>query len=494
MAAFMLFTWPLVTLTLFARLGPERGLIWSTLAGYLLLPTKYGFDLLGLPAYDKDNAVSFSLILAAIVFRDRFPARTGRDTAKLLRFLLIGCTAMIALGMVFTVLDNRGAFTVLSGRQQIRYQGMGLRDLISMLQVPLFAFIPFILAIRLLDTPELHRQLVLAATLAGIFYGLLVLFEWRMSPQLNSWIYGYFAHGWRQHVRSGGFRSIVFLEHGLAVGFFLFSALMAALGGFLAVKGQTRVFYMVALGWIFLALILSRNLGAVMIATALGGTLMFAGRRMALWVAFGIVLTFFLLPALRQSGILTFDTVIVLAERINADRAASFAFRLSQENTLLAHALEKPLFGWGLWGRSRGVEEVRTVTDGLWIIRLGVYGWVGYLSYFGLLALPILALPFLTKRREIGWATVALALIGAGNFVYLIPNSTLSPIAFMMFGALAGLALRSYPSEAENESADVPDPRSGPRYTRFPEGIARAAPKRVVSRPRETPLYTRSSE
>src|SRR5437764_1120755 len=47
-------------------------------------------------------------------------------------------------------------------------------------------------------------------------------------------------------------------------------------------------------------------------------------------------------------------------------------------------------FGWGGWGRSRIFDQWTgkdiSVTDGGWIIYFGVYGWFGYLCFFGLLA------------------------------------------------------------------------------------------------------------
>ena len=61
-------------------------------------------------------------------------------------------------------------------------------------------------------------------------------------------------------------------------------------------------------------------------------------------------------------------------------------------------------------------------------------------------------------------------LIMTGNIIYLIPNSTLSPIAWLMIGALAGFV------QFDAKSADVTEARKKPRpsqpgYTRFPEPL-----------------------
>lgn len=53
--------------------------------------------------------------------------------------------------------------------------------------------------------------------LACLAYSLLALWEVRMSPRLNREIYGFFGHSWSQHVRYGGYRPILFLNHGIWV-------------------------------------------------------------------------------------------------------------------------------------------------------------------------------------------------------------------------------------------------------------------------------------
>ncbi len=61
-------------------------------------------------------------------------------------------------------------------------------------------------------------------------------------------------------------------------------------------------------------------------------------------------------PALRGANIIPVDTITALTESINPDRAGSFNFRLENEDILLARANQKPLTGWGGWGRSRDLR------------------------------------------------------------------------------------------------------------------------------------------
>ena len=68
----------------------------------------------------------------------------------------------------------------------------------------------------------------------------------------------------------------------------------------------------------------------------------------------------------------------------------------TKSGKMLAHAAEKPLFGWGGYGRNHVYDmatgRMLTIADGAWIISLGIYGWVGYIAEFGLLALPLVKL------------------------------------------------------------------------------------------------------
>jgi hypothetical protein len=111
---------------------------------------------------------------------------------------------------------------------------------------------------------------------------------------------------------------------------------------------------------------------------------------------------------------------------------------------LLDRAMERPLFGWGSWGRNQifnSAGEILTTTDGRWIITIGVYGWIGFLAEFGLLTLPI----FLIWRRTTGVLKGAIppflggvALILAVNVLDLLPNATITPMTWLFAGALLG--------------------------------------------------------
>lgn len=478
MPTFALFSWPIIAIGIFAALGPARGLIWSTVVGYLFLPPNFGLDLPGLPNFDKEASVALAALLGCVLFKGK---AEDTDQDKRLsghyRFAtFLAC--LIVLSPILTVATNRES--LIGGI----LPGLGFRDLISMTSSSLILLVPFFLARRFLTTPAHHRELLLAVALGGFVYTFLILFEARMSPQLNQWVYGYFQHVWAQHIRGGGWRAIVFLNHGLAVGFFLFSALIATVVLFRLDGGKRRPQYILLAVWLLILIPISRNLGALIIALLLLPVALSYGRKVQIWCAMAIAVLFLSFPLTRQMDIFPIDQTLAIAERIDSSRASSFGHRVENEDAFLERALQKPVFGWGIWGRWRIYDEFGrdvSTSDGRWVSVLGERGWVGYLSLFGLLAWPMLSLGRAAKRRELHAPTVGLVLIMAGNLLYLIPNSTISPVAWLMVGALVRF-VETVPKRAHDgsEQRDVdPEPeRRELRYTRFeggssPEGYTR---------------------
>ncbi|MAC81914.1 MAG: hypothetical protein CML66_28110 [Rhodobacteraceae bacterium] len=461
---------------MFATQPQRTALVWSLLLGYLFLPSRFGINLPGLPPLEKRSVAALAILAGLLLF---LPNRTPRLAAlndqpllenhnRLFAWVFFGLAAGLFLNMGLTIATNQTSYTI--GEKFLA--AMRPWDFVSMASAITFTMIPFFLGRRYLARPEDHRYLLKCLVISGLIYSVLVVFEIRMSPQLHRWIYGYFQSDWVQHFRNG-FRPIVFLNHGLAVGFFLFSTVFAALALARSTQVGTHWKWGLAATWLLLVLLISRNLGATAIALLLLA-LLFLGRRFALFMVTVITLTFLLYPAVRQTNLIPLSEIASTAGKISADRMQSFQFRLDNEDLLLARAAEKPVSGWGSWGRPRVYNDKGrdiSVTDGLWIIVLGERGWLGYICFFGLLTLPLLALPRVRKRKEIPIETVAMAVIMAGNLIYLIPNSTLSPIAWLMAGALAGFVQFDVKA-AEDAKAPVAKPSRPPGYSRFPAGAS----------------------
>jgi hypothetical protein len=468
-----LLIWPAIVLGLFAALPQRAALVWSLMTGYLYLPERFSIDLPGVPAIDKVSVVSMSLVLALMLFR-----RTGRKNSAISKplelhnqsrwfgLVIFGLIALLFINQALTVATNRAPI-VLDGAV---VPGMSSWDLVSASASTIFMIVPFFLGRLYLARPEDHAFLLRCLVFSALIYSLLILIEARLSPQLHSWVYGFHQHSFMQHVRGGGYRPKVFLKHGLWVGLFLFTAVLASAALIRRAEEGGRLKWALATLWILAVLLVSRNLGAVFI-TLLILPLMFVSRRLAMIGATGIAFTVLCYPALRQAHVIPVDWIASLTRTISEERAASFEFRLRNEDVLLARAAEKPLSGWGGYGRSRNLNdrgEFTDTVDGLWISTLGSNGWLGYIGFFGLLIFPILALSRASKRKEIPIATLALSLIMAGNLIYLIPNSALSPIGWLMAGAIAGFVqfdARAGKGQVTETAAAVRKPDI--RYTRF---------------------------
>jgi hypothetical protein len=168
---------------------------------------------------------------------------------------------------------------------------------------------------------------------------------------------------------------------------------------------------------------------------------------------------------LRASGLFPTGALVAQVAGLNEARADSLAFRFENEDALLERAEQRPLFGWGLYGRPRIYDEEgrsQTVTDGWWIIQYGTNGTVGFLFAFGLLLYPVLNVLLRWKRfggRGDQIVVGTMSLIVAVRVVELLPNGLFSFLPFFFSGALAGAAAgvmrSSAPAEARTKGHDA---------------------------------------
>jgi hypothetical protein len=493
MPTLALFAWPLAVLALLRSLPRERALVWTALTGYLLLPERFSINLPGLPDIDKYSVIALTLLAVALTV-GRAPGRRKPadgtvlvDANPVFGKVILVLLLVLFLTPILTILNNRAPLVF----DQLFIPGLRPWDFVSTTWNTLALILPFLIARRCLATPEAHRTLLVGIAVAGLVYSLPMLFEVRMSPQLHTMVYGYFQHSWIQHVR-GGFRPIVFLNHGLSVGFFTLTAVLAAFALSRA-GGRGAGKWLAAGAYLVVILVLSKNLGATILALVFV-PLFFLGpalRNAVILVTAVLILSY---PMLRSAQLVPLQGFVNAVSALSEDRARSFQFRVNHEDSLLEKAAEKPLTGWGGWGRNRLYDEFGrdlSVTDGAWIVTIGTRGWPGYVAYFGLLALPLLMLPRVARREKVPVETIALAIIAAATLVDLIPNGFLSPISWMAVGALAGF-IQFRPKEAapaEEEDARRAKDRSRRRgYSRPPDprtaGIDDAAPAaRRSSRP-----------
>ncbi len=466
--------WPFVSLLFFRKYAFASALVISVLTGYLLLPERFQIDLPGLPALNKQLILMLAMLLAVLLYRKASGQRAivaaspERINARpLWGWTLFALIALLFISPFFTIQNNR--YQIVIGETVL--QAARTWDMVGESAETLLFVIPFLIARRFLATPAQHRMLLEYLVIAGVLYSVLALIEMRLSPQFNKWIYGFYQHSFVQHKRGGGWRPMLFLRHGLWVGFFFCTVALAALALYRseAYSRERRKKYLIAGIYLFLVLVMSRNLGATALAL-LFGAILFTKVTTQLRICMVFCIIFLLYPALRQAQIIPIEQIVNVSAKISEDRADSLLFRFDNEDALLERAWEKPLTGWGGWGRNAIYSEtgVRTTTfDGTWIIRLSVYGWVGFVAFFALLVLPVLFLWRVARSKEIPIETAALAVIMTANILYLLPNSALSQIGWMMVGALAGFAQFDQKAETVSEQDKKTGRRSqAPRYTR----------------------------
>jgi hypothetical protein len=453
-----LFLFPLLAAALFARLEPGRAIVWTILLGYLFLPEAVEFDLPLLPAVDKTlvPAVSaFALCLMLHPRRGSAPAPGATAEGWLPRNPLLKALAFVFLIQpVLTVLTNTDPVVTLMRT----IPGLSLYDAAAAFYLQAVLLAPFLLARRYLGDEAGQRVLLGALVATGLVYSLLMLVEIRLSPQLNNWIYGFTQFQWGQQKRDGGFRAVVFLNHGLWTALFLAMAVVAAATLWRTAQGRARTLYMAATAWMGLVLALTNSLGAFLLAVLFAPLARFAPPRLQGAAAIGVALVVLLYPMLRSVDLVPVDRLVAAAERISSARAQSLEFRFTNEDQLLARANERPLLGWGGWGRGFVRDPVTgertTVPDGRWVLVFGELGWIGYLCEFGLLASPLLLAARRRKRLDFSPATLGLCLLLAVNLFDMLLNATSTPITWLTAGAVlarlerrAGVAAASHSAE-----------------------------------------------
>ena len=349
--------------------------------------------------------------------------------------------------------------------------GMTLYDGVSLLVEQVIKLIPYIIAYNTFKTEKDVKDILKALVLAALAYSVLILWEVRMSPQLHTQLYGFFPHEFSQQMRAGGFRAVVFLGHGLMVAIFIAMATVAALALWRERTNVIGIPSIASVTFLLFILILCKSVGALMLAILFGvASYLTRYRRMITILAIsGMLIIAY--PALRGAGLIPVNSIAELSADFSTDRAASLQTRIDNEEMLLEKVSEKPFFGWGTWGRGRiykldwsgKFDYDVTVTDGTWIIIISSFGWAGYIATFGLLAYPT-ARAFRSRRLFSKFPSfVALLGVLVINLFDLLPNSSLTPITWLIAGALAGFS----PKWNTDNGLDVEQPSSVLRTPSF---------------------------
>lgn len=463
----VLLSWPAVVAILLSKKSIPVAVIGAIVAGYLLLPETIEFDIPLLPALQKHSIPALSLFLLILLGAGQYKARSLKGWLP---------RGVIPNALLFTLFAS-AFLTAMTNTDPIFHgplflPGLVPYDAFSIALGYLMAILPFFLARRFLAHPEHHRALLTILMFAGALYSFLALYEVRMSPQLSNMIYGYFPHSWLQHIRANGYRPIVFLQHGLWVSIFFTCTVLAAAGLTRIVPKEQKAKCYALCGWLLFTLVLTKSLGALAIALLFLPCVLFLKPWLQITLCAGLAIVVMTYPALRVGDYVPVDRMVEWAASVSEERAGSLQFRLDNEDLLLERARERPVFGWAAWGRSGVFNEYGqelTTPDGYWVIVIGVGGWIRYIAEFGLLCGPILVAALRVRKYRIGPETSFLVLILTANLLDLIPNATVTPLTWMLAGAIWGrLELGKVKTlDDGTDAADEPPAKQKVRYTRF---------------------------
>ncbi|MGY3560521.1 hypothetical protein ACVWXP_003790 [Bradyrhizobium sp. USDA 4463] len=426
-----LFGWPFLSIPLFFFLRLPVAFATCILGADLLLPAGLSVKFEMVPAFDKSTIACLSAVVGCSLAARRLPF--ALSNFKIVNILIV---AYLASPFITSSLNGDA---IQSGDRIL--PGVGLYDAGSAFVLQFIFISPLLLARQIIrtdrDVIDVFRVLVISGTL----YSALLLFEVRMSPSLHYWIYGYYPSQFVQAVRDGGYRPMAFMGHGLLASFFLMSCVVAA-AALSRINGKPLG---ISAGWLsaYLSavLIACKSLGSLVYGLALAPLVRWASPRLQIHVALILAIIGLTYPVTRSLDLFPQNTLVALASSVSKDRSDSLAFRFRNEDELLAKASERFWFGWGRYGRNRVYSENgrESITDGRWIITLGQFGAFGFLTEFGLLALPIFYAIAVNRRKDrIAFIVGALALLQAARIIDQLPNASINSWAWLITGSLLG--------------------------------------------------------
>ncbi len=457
-AYLVLLLWPVVAIYLYSRLSLGQATLWTILGGYLLLPVGTEIKFQMVPAFNKESIPNLAALIGCALYARRLP--------KFFRGFGLSEVLILAILIGPFITSMLNSDTIRIGQTVL--PGVGAYDAGSATIAEFIFILPFFLGRQFLSSAENTADVLRGMVIVGLVYSLPILFEVRMSPQLHVWIYGYSPSAFITAMRNGGFRPVVFLTNALVVSFFAMTTTVAATALW---RTQTRIGRLAPGGitaYLSFIVVMCKTMSALVYGALLVPLVRWASPRLQLRVACVLIIIALAYPMLRVADLIPTTSILEAARAVDTERATSLQVRFDQEDQLLAHAWERPWFGWGRYGRNRVYHGYNgrdtSITDGYWIITIGIFGLVGFGAQFGLLGLGVfraaMALKLAKDKRETVYLA-ALALIVAINVFDLLPNASISPWTWLLLGALLGRAEALYAAvrqrtPQENLAASMP--------------------------------------
>jgi hypothetical protein len=291
-------------------------------------------------------------------------------------------------------------------------------------------------------------------------------------------------------LRYDGYRPMVFMQTSLMVAMWMASA--TVLCAWLGYSGAVKKLFGFPTKWFVIPLavttILCKALGAITLMIVGIGAYFVARRARSGIPVLMVALLAGTYPVLRYTGVMSQSGVLSVARlAYDAERLDSLGIRLRSEDMFINHASDRPLLGWGGWGRSGVVIEGigRAVPDGLWVIALSSAGWVALASLMAMFLAPIVQV--LRRFRAARWTRpdtapyIAMAVLTLIYWVDCLSNAMVNAV---LVAAIAGTngwfaapqrQSTATPTQTDPSPEGAAPPREEPRPQR---GLGRALSSR----------------
>lgn len=430
---------------LFIRFPAQRAVIISFVVAWLFLP-QVSYPIPILPPLTKTSTACYGILLATIIY----------DTERITTFkpgwldipMVIWCLCPIV--------------------SQVTNGGSPISP--TFLQIISWGT-PYFLGRLYLGSLDGLRQLAIGIFAGGLAYIPFTLIEGVKGPILHQMVYGVNAvDDWGQARRMGGWRPVVFMQHGLMVGVWMMTA--ALIGIWLWQSGTIKKFQgrnIKTLAIILtIAFFLCRSTGAYSLF-GIALIVLFSAKwfRTSLPLLFIIGYVVFYLYISASGQFSSKDVIDFITQLFGEERAASLKFRFDMEEILGEKARQRFLFGWGDSGGNRVYNQYGkdiSITDSLWIIAFGAQGAVGLVSLFSSLLLPVVAFCFKYPARTWSNPKVApAAALGVALTMYVfdcVLNAMTNPIFAVVAGGISGLVLKAPESLKTKKSNSIPKKQS----------------------------------
>ncbi|PSB32043.1 hypothetical protein C7B69_07455 [filamentous cyanobacterium Phorm 46] len=430
-----------VVFYLFIRFPAQRAVIISFVVAWLFLP-QVSYPIPILPPLTKISTACYGILLATIIY----------DTERITTFkpgwldipMVIWCLCPIV--------------------SQVSNGGSPISP--TFLQIVSWGA-PYFLGRLYLGSLDGLRQMAIGIFAGGLAYIPFTLIEGVKGPILHQMVYGVSAvEDWGQARRMGGWRPVVFMQHGLMVGVWMMTA--ALIGIWLWQTGALKKFQGRNIKTLVIVLTISfflcRSTGAYSLF-GIGLLILFCAKwfrtSLPLLLVIGYVAFYLYVAASGQFA--SKDVIDFITQIFGEERSDSLKFRFDMEEILGEKARQRFLFGWGDAGGNRVYNQYGkdiSVTDSLWIIAFGLYGAVGLVSLFSSLLLPVVA--FCMKYPARTWSNPKVApaaALGVALTMYVfdcVLNAMTNPIFAVIAGGISGLVLKAPESLKTKKSSSPP--------------------------------------